>query len=99
MKQYIACAISLIMFAASPSFSAEPPKLTAEQAQEIALKKIAGEVQKHEMESEDGKAVYVFEIKTSESKVMEVNIDGNTGEVLEIENADTTDKEGKDDNE
>lgn len=100
MKKYIACALSLMMFTSSPSFSADAPKLTVEQAQEIALKKVAGKVQKHELENEGANAIYTFEIKTPENKTIEVEVNGNTGEVLEVENGDDKDdekREGKDD--
>ena len=93
MKKYISYAIFLIMFSSSLSLSAESaqhklPKLTVTQAQEIALKVVAGEVQNHKLEYEAGRAVYAIVIKTSKNESKEVEIDGNTGKVIEIEKDD-----------
>lgn len=93
MKKYINCTIFLIMFSSSLSLSAEStqhklPKLTVTQAQGIAIKAVAGEVQLQKLEYEFGRAVYAFVIKTSKNESMEVEVDGNTGKVIEIEKDD-----------
>ena len=93
MKNSIAYAVALMLLTSSPSFSAESapqetPKLTLEQAQEIALKKVPGVVQNHELESEGGKSIYSFEVKTLGNSNVEVEVDANTGDVLEAEKDD-----------
>lgn len=55
------------------------------QAIEIALKEVPGTVQETELEKEDGKQVYEIEILTADGQEMEVEIDAETGAILEIE--------------
>lgn len=74
--------------AASISFAqanAPAPAFTIEQAKEIALAEVSGVVQETELEREDGKLVYEVEILTADGVEMEVEINADTGEVLEIE--------------
>lgn len=92
MRKDSICAIFLIAFSLN-SFSAEcnqqePPKLTLQEAQKIALKAVAGEIQHHKLEYEFGRAIYAFVIKISRNESKEVEIDGNTGKVIEIEKDD-----------
>ncbi|MEM7730891.1 MAG: PepSY domain-containing protein [Pseudomonadota bacterium] len=68
------------------------PTLTETAAIEIALAQVPGEVQETELEREDGKMVYEVEIiAAADGKEMEVEIDAETGEVLEIEIEDDDD--------
>jgi uncharacterized membrane protein YkoI len=53
-----------------------------DQAKVIALKKEAGKVKSSELENEKGRWIYSFDIKTPTS-LHEVNVDANTGEVIE----------------
>lgn len=57
-------------------------KVSMEQARATALKKVPGEVIEGELEMEDGKLVYSFDIKTAAGKKMEVWIDAKNGKVL-----------------
>lgn len=89
MRKNSVRALFLIVFSFI-SFSAncgqqEPPMLTLQEAQKIALKAVAGKVLQHKLEYELGSAVYVFIIKISTNEFMEVEIDGNNGKVIEIE--------------
>lgn len=67
------------------------PLLSEAQAIEIALNAAPGEVQKSELEREDGVMVYEIEILTAEGFEMEVEIDAGTGDVLEVEVEDDDD--------
>lgn len=69
--------------------------LSEAQAIEIALAEVKGEVQETELEREHGNLVYEIEILTSEGREMEVEIDAETGEVLEIEAEDEDDVDNK----
>jgi uncharacterized membrane protein YkoI len=74
--------------------NAETPTLTQAQAVEIALAKVPGEVQETELEREDGVQVYEIEILTADGVEMEVEINADSGEILEIEAEDDyTDKD------
>ena len=59
--------------------------LTEEQAIEIALMEVPGEVQEIELEREDGMQVYEISVLTVDGVEMEVEIAASTGDVLEIE--------------
>jgi uncharacterized membrane protein YkoI len=62
-------------------------KIPMDIARETALGRVQGEVLAEELEREDGRAIYSFEIKPSGAKrgtVKEVEVDANTGEVLDV---------------
>ena len=75
----------------------EEAELTEAEAQEIALGEVAGEVNEVEAEKEGGTIVFEFEIAT-DTEVKEVEVDGNTGEVLGVE-IDDEENEAEDDEE
>ena len=61
-------------------------KVLADQAIQTALQKVPGTVVEAELEEEkDHKVKWEIEIVTTEGKLMEVEIDANTGEVLKVE--------------
>ncbi|MFQ8706127.1 MAG: PepSY domain-containing protein [Thomasclavelia sp.] len=61
--------------------------LTLEEAQEIALKEVAGKVLKAKEDRDDGVSYYDFTIITDTEKY-EVEIDANSGKVLKTEKDD-----------
>jgi uncharacterized membrane protein YkoI len=75
----------------------EAPGLSTEQAIQIALAEVPGDVQETELEREDGMQVYEIEILTADGVEMEVEIDAQTGAVLEIEVEDDLDDDSDDD--
>lgn len=58
--------------------------LTEDQAVAIAQLEVPGEVQDIELENEDGVQVYEIEILAEDGTEMEVEINADTGEVLEV---------------
>lgn len=64
---------------------AEATGLTEAQAIEIALAEVPGAVQELELEREDSVRVYEIEILAAADQAMSVEIDAETGEILEIE--------------
>lgn len=65
---------------------ASEAQVSADQAIQTALQKVPGTVVEVELEEEkDHKAIWEVEIVTADSKLMEVEIDAKTGEVLEVE--------------
>ena len=90
--------IALLLFAAfgagtalggedESSPTAAEAKISQEQAQKIALAQVpGGKVKEAELEREHGKLVWSFDIATADSRhVMDVEIDAETGAVLEVE--------------
>lgn len=57
-------------------------KITMAEAQKIALAKEPGKLKSKELEKENGKLIYSFDIKTK-SGVHEVNVDAVSGEIVE----------------
>ena len=57
-------------------------KITMAKAQQVALAKEPGKLKSHELEKENGKWIYSFDIKT-QSGVHEVNVDAVSGEIVE----------------
>lgn len=65
---------------------AETPNYTLDQAKEIALKKVPGTIVNTKEEVDDGIVEYEIQIKDKENMLQEVNVDGKTGAITEIDN-------------
>ncbi|MGI8495778.1 MAG: PepSY domain-containing protein, partial [Pyrinomonadaceae bacterium] len=72
---------------------AKEAKITMAQAKEIALKRIPGTITEEDLEKENGRLQYSFDIKDADGKVFDVEIDAKTGKVLKA----VEDKEDEDD--
>lgn len=57
-------------------------KVTQAQAEQIALKKESGKIKSAEVEHENGRWIYSFDVQHG-TQVREVNVDANTGKVVE----------------
>jgi len=62
-------------------------KISKADAEKIALAKVpGGKVKEAELEEEDGKLIWTFDIAKEGSKdIVEVNVDAKTGEVVSVE--------------
>lgn len=60
-------------------------KITREQAQEIALKRVPGAVESAELEKEHGKLVYSFDIRNAKGTIDEVQVSALTGKIVRVE--------------
>lgn len=69
---------------------AKKAKITMEEARAIALKRVGGKIVEEDLEKEDGRLQYAFDIRTSDGKLFDVEIDAETGEIL------YADEDGKD---
>lgn len=56
--------------------------ITKEQARATALRQIPGEVQEEEIEKENGKLVWAFDIKDSNGKIFDVKVDAKTSAIV-----------------
>jgi len=70
---------------------AKRAKISMEEARAIALKKVSGVILEEELEKEDGKLMYSFDIRDQNGKVFDVEIDAITGEVLQAAEDDEDD--------
>ena len=68
--------------------------VSKEQAQAVALQKVAGEVVKSELEDEDGRIVYGFDIRDANGKVFDVKVDAKTGAFVKA-SADDDEEKGE----
>ncbi|YCA46530.1 PepSY domain-containing protein (plasmid) [Bacillus sp. JZ8] len=60
-------------------------RISVQQAQQIALQRIPGQILHVDMDMENGTLIYEIFILTSGNRVYEVEINGRTGRVLKIE--------------
>lgn len=67
-------------------------KISAEQARRTALGKIGGTIVEEELEKENGRIVYSIEIRDKDKKVFDVEIDAETGEIVNVEEEDEDDE-------
>ena len=68
-------------------------KINLQQALTFALARVPGSVIKAELEVEGGSLMYSFEVVTAAKRIVEVEIDAGTGQVLNVED----DEDEKDD--
>ncbi len=83
----------------SAQSTAEATGLTLQQAIEIALQEVSGEVQEAELENEDGMKIYEVEILDANGQEFEVEIAADTGAVIEVEAEDEDDDDDNDEDE
>jgi hypothetical protein len=72
---------------------AKEAKITMKEARATALKEVPGKIKEAELEREDGKLIYSFDISTKEG-IKEVQIDAITGTLLKVE-TETPEQEAK----
>jgi uncharacterized membrane protein YkoI len=69
---------------------AKKAKLSFAEAKKKALEKAPGQIFNWELEMEEGKIIYSFEIELPDDKKYsrEVNVDGNSGKIIDVEKED-----------
>ncbi|MDR3608731.1 MAG: PepSY domain-containing protein [Oligoflexia bacterium] len=88
MKSYMAqnlwLAVSFSLATISAVSAETPPKhvVGMEQARNTALKNYPGAVTDHELEKENGKWIYSFDIRGNDQKTHEVWIDARSGKMI-----------------
>ena len=75
-------------------------KISAEQARQIALERVSGTIVEEELEKENGRIVYSIEIRDKDKKVFDVEVDAETGAIVNVkeEDEDDEDDDGDGDN-
>jgi uncharacterized membrane protein YkoI len=85
MKRIIAISGAAALCAAG----CEQAKVPVETARQVALANVSGEVRSENLDREHGRLIYEFRIKPEGERtgkiVKEVEIDANTGEVIDVE--------------
>jgi N-methylhydantoinase A/oxoprolinase/acetone carboxylase beta subunit len=83
-----------------PAALKKEAKISVEDARAAALKKVPGEIQEEELEKENGKLVYSFDIRgTGQKDITEVQVSATDGSIVSVEkeNAASEAKEKKQD--
>jgi N-methylhydantoinase A/oxoprolinase/acetone carboxylase beta subunit len=83
-----------------PAALKKDAKISIEDARATALKKVPGEIQEEELEKENGKLVYSFDIRaTGQKDITEVQVSAIDGSIVSVEkeNAASEGKEKKQD--
>ncbi len=68
-------------------------KITAEQARRTALGRVSGTIVEEELEKENGRIVYSIEIRDKDKKIFDVEVDAETGEIVNVEEEDEDDED------
>ena len=89
MKKILGLVLFGLLLAAGTAAQSKQKYIGMKRATEIASQLVAGKITSSEREKEHGKMIYSFDIRGTDGKIHEVNLDAFTGEVLanEIENA------------
>ncbi|MGI8494512.1 MAG: PepSY domain-containing protein [Pyrinomonadaceae bacterium] len=64
--------------------NAQTKKIGMAKAKAIALKQASGKIQSSELENENGKMIYSFDIRNNKGTMTEVNIEAYTGAVVAV---------------
>lgn len=83
---------SAVAGAVSAQSVADATGLTMQQAIEIALLEVSGEVQEAELENEDDMKLYEIEIVDANGQEFEIEIAADTGAVIKVETEDHDDE-------
>ncbi|MCA1622586.1 MAG: PepSY domain-containing protein [Acidobacteria bacterium] len=72
-------------------------KISAKQARKTALERVSGTIIEEELEKENGRIVYSIEILDKDKKVFDVEVDAETGAIVNVEeeNEDDEDDDGE----
>jgi hypothetical protein len=68
--------------------SAQTKKIGMKRAKEIAAREAAGKIEESELEKENGKLVYSFDIRNAKGTITEVQVDAYSGKVVSVEEED-----------
>ncbi|MBI1806840.1 MAG: PepSY domain-containing protein [Ignavibacteria bacterium] len=77
----------------------ENAEKATDNAEKAALKKVPGEILKSEVEHKKGKTMYVFEIKSKDGKMTEVEVDAKTNRVTEMSTVENEKEKDEEDEE
>lgn len=89
MRKTWSIVLGAMLTATVPALAKAPPhvKITMEQARATALQKVPGKIVHEELEHEKGRWIYSMEVRPAGETgkhIKEVNLDANSGEVVEI---------------
>ena len=94
----ITALLLVALFSIGAFAAATKPKIGMKRALAIATERVHGTVKSKELEHENGRWIYSFDISTGDGKITEVNVDAYTGAIIavDVENAAKEANEAKD---
>lgn len=84
-KIALVMAIGVLSFVFGTTANAQSKEIGMEKARKIATKKAKGKIESEELEKENGKMVYSFDIRNKKGTITEVHVDAFTGKILSVE--------------
>lgn len=75
----------VVSFAFGSNAAAQTKKIGMEKAREIAMQRASGKIESSELEKENGKTIYSFDIRNDKGTITEVQVEAYTGEVVSVE--------------
>lgn len=79
------CTAIVLGFGGAATADAQGRKIGMTKARTIALAKTSGKIEGSELEKENGKLVYSFDIRNAKGTITEVQIEAYTGAVVSVE--------------
>ncbi len=87
-KSALLMAVGILSFVFTANVDAQTKKIGMEKARTIATQKAAGKIEGEELEKENGKTIYSFDIRNSKGTITEVQVDAYTGAIVSVEEED-----------
>lgn len=85
-KITIAAALFALAFGVGAvTANAQTKKIGMAKAKAIALKRASGKIQSSELEKENGKTIYSFDIRNPKGAITEVNVDAYSGKIIAVD--------------
>ncbi len=78
-------AVMVLSLAFGVTANAQTKKIGMEKARRIAMQKAEGKIESAELERENGKTIYSFDIRNSKSTITEVQVEAFTGEIVSVQ--------------
>ncbi|MEO5859569.1 MAG: PepSY domain-containing protein [Pyrinomonadaceae bacterium] len=84
-KLFLFISLTFILAGISTVSAQQQKKIGMKKAKALAMGQVQGQFKSSELEKEHGKLVYSFDIKTTDGKIKEVQIDAYSGAVVAVE--------------
>jgi len=85
MKKLIPISLALVLAVAAFAGNTTHPKISKSKARAIALARAKGTVMSEELEREQGKLVWSFDIRTSDKDITEILVNANDGSIVAVQ--------------
>jgi uncharacterized membrane protein YkoI len=84
MKKIIGAMLFALLSVGTLTTYAAPKKIGMKRATQIATHRVHGAIKSKELEKENGKWIYSFDIRSGKSRITEVAVDAYSGKILSV---------------